>query len=277
MKIVPLNRKDLPFAHELTRIEKWGTSFSELEDLWNTHGEGAFLGTIDNLPVGMVFATAYNTKGFIGELIIKHDHRGKGYGTLMMQHAIDYLESKKISNILLDAVPQAVPLYNQFGFHEICKSWRFSGELQTKSHPSIFPMKTEHIDEVFKIDREIFGADRSSLLELIYHRFPQYCWISTANGSISGFIMAIEQENFLKIGPWITLPTEKSPEHLLENIDPMRTSVKVKLGILEKSQKAMEIAKKMGLDNYYHSIRMLRGDLMHHVPSEMAIGGPDRG
>ena len=70
-------------------------------------------------------AGVYGASGFVGELIVVKEKRGRGIGRQLLQHAIAYLHSRGVQNVLLDAPPAAVPLCERLGFRPVCRSLRF--------------------------------------------------------------------------------------------------------------------------------------------------------
>lgn len=277
MRIRSFQPEDLQFAKTLVDHEKWGTDITELQDLFDIYGKGAFLGIINEEPIGMVFATAYRKKGFIGDLIIKSDHRGQGYGQILFKKAIQYLEDQGISSILLDAIPDVARFYRKFQFHEICKSWRISGMIQSKTFPNIFPMHNFDWEDICFLDELVFGSDRSHLLEFQHHRYPELCWVLKRGNQVRGFIMGIQKSDHIKIGPWVVHPLEEHALTLLYNINPKVQVNPIKFGVLDQNKGAIQEFKDIGLEFDRYSIRMNRGKIFANSSGEYAIGGPDRG
>ena len=55
-------------------------------------------------------------------MAVRPDRRGKGYGSMLMQHCLDFARSAKAREIMLvtnDVLSAAVALYEQAGFREV--------------------------------------------------------------------------------------------------------------------------------------------------------------
>jgi GNAT superfamily N-acetyltransferase len=282
VRITFLSNQYIGEAYQLIQNEGWTVSEQDFRTLLAFNGTHAFMILIREKVIGMIVVIGYDTFGFLGNLIIAPSFRHKGYGTQLLQKAIASLSEMNISMIMLDAVPQAVPLYQRLGFQSICKSLRFRGELFHEEivHPLNFTekMTSGNFADVVSLDRQIFGADRSGLLKTQFKLFPQFCHTIYRNGKISGYIMATPYRNLLKIGPWICTEHESTPEILLQQVSSITPTSDIYLGILEQNTQSVDIMHHFNLPLQFHSIRMIfGGDHLPHSSGMFAIGGPDRG
>ena len=117
-------------AFQLIQNEGWTVSELEFRSLLAYSGTQAFMAVVQDEIIGMIVAIAYDTFGFLGNLIVSPNYRRQGLGTQFLHHAISTVSKNKISMIMLDAVPQAVPLYQRMGFLPVCKSLRFRGKFK---------------------------------------------------------------------------------------------------------------------------------------------------
>lgn len=279
-----LTINDLDFALNLTKIENWGTTRGELEDLLLFSPNCAILASVKDKPVGMVFTVNYDNFGFIGNLIVKKEFRSQGIGKQLMEKAITHLENSGNYLIMLDGVNAAVKLYQRFGFEVSCKSLRLEGEVIHKPNNRVFQMKNEDFRDVLKLDLKFFQANREFLLRKIFTRYKTLCKVIKQDDNITGFIMAIPKEDHLKIGPWIVDDEcEFEPELLLKSLDNNSKSFTIRMGMLESNKLASKIANNCSLQRYSYSFRMIyttknqRIIENHFKKGMLAIGGPDRG
>ena len=279
-----LTINDLDFALNLTKIEKWGTSRGELEDLLLFSPNCAILAIIGDEPVGMIFTVSYDNFGFIGNLIVKKEFRSQGIGKQLMQKSITHLENLGNSIIMLDGVEAAVGLYQRFGFKVSCKSLRLDGEVIHKPSNRVFQMKNKDFQDILRLDRKYFQANREFLLRKIFTRYNKLCKIIKQDDKITGFIMAIPKEDHLKIGPWIVDDEcEFEPELLLKSLENNSRSFTIRMGMLESNKLAFKIANICNLQRYSYSNRMIYTTGNKRIINNqfkkgmLAIGGPDRG
>jgi len=282
VRITVLSDQYIGEAYQLIQNEGWTVSEQDFRTLLAFTGTHAFMILIREEVIGMIVAIGYDTFGFLGNLIVSPSFRHKGYGTLLLQKAITSLSDMNIAMIMLDAVPQAVPLYQRLGFQSICKSLRFRGKLsheETGYLPNLTEKMTSgNFGDVISLDRQVFGADRSDLLKTQFKLYSQFCHTIYRDGKISGYIMATPYQDLLKIGPWICTEQESTPEILLQQVSSSMPASDIYLGILEKTTKSVDIMHRLNISMQFHSMRMTFGEAhLPHSSGMFAIGGPDRG
>ena len=104
----------------------WEEESGFSEEVWKQRIGNAIYAYDNDKCVGMIVCL-FNTQikvSHIAEICavyVDHEHRGKGIGKKLVQHALDYIsENKKISKIKLVVNPdqkEAVKLYGHFGFN----------------------------------------------------------------------------------------------------------------------------------------------------------------
>ena len=123
-----MQKADLQFAAQCTSAEGWvSEDLTTLEGFFLNDPGGCLLAEADGQPIGICIATCYGSSGFIGELIVIPDVRGRGVGAALLNQAVRGLKERGVETVYLDGVLNAVPLYERNGFRKVCRSWRFSG------------------------------------------------------------------------------------------------------------------------------------------------------
>lgn len=277
MQIRPLKPEELNFAHYLTKIEKWGTTRQELEELLTIDGQGFFIAHIKDEPVGIVTSINYGSFGFIGNLIVINSSRGQGIGSELMKKAIEYLKIHNVKTIMLDAVPSVIPLYERFGFIPICRSLRLKATCKSKSLSTYVSIMTaKDLIEIINLDYKYFNGNRSELIKKRYSQNYKSCFVIKRSGYIKGFLMAFPKNKHVFVGPWIVDPEEQNPHILLERLV-YKKKAKLIIGILESNYKALDLLKSLSFKVFNYSIRMYLGDPFTPSNGIIAIAGPDRG
>jgi len=277
MQIRPLKLEELNFAHYLTKIEKWGTTRQELEELLTIDPHGFFIAHIKDEPVGVVTSVNYGSFGFIGNLIVINNFRGQGIGSELMKKAIDNLKIHNVKTIMLDAVPSVVPLYENLGFIPMCRSLRLKATCKSKSlNTFVTNLSDNDLTEIVNLDYKYFKGDRSELIKKRYSQNYDYCFVIKRYGDIKGFLMAFPKNKHIFVGPWIVDTEEPNPHILLERLV-YKKKTKLIIGMLESNYKALALLKSFSFKIFNYSIRMYLGD--PYIPSNnmIAIAGPDRG
>jgi len=280
MTIRPAQTSDLDFFVECVTREGWlGGTRVEFEAFYDHDPHGCFAAEEGGERIGMIVATAYDTCGFLGALIVQPDRRGRGIGQQLMEHAIGYLRQRGIRSIYLDGDTPAVPLYERLGFHMVCKSLRFLGQIDPVERTNVRPMTRDDHDTVLHLDRAAFGADRSFFLRRCCDTFPELCHVWD-DGRIRGFIMGQPGHGVVTVGPWYVHDESVNPLSLLRAIAHDASPAKLRVGVLECNVSATSLMR--SLTTFVETEpcrRMVLGpDIRLGVsPQLFAVGSPAKG
>ncbi|KAA3609314.1 MAG: GNAT family N-acetyltransferase [Calditrichaeota bacterium] len=228
---------DIDFAYACILQEGWdGENKSALQGMFEFGPEGCFLLEERGVRVGVCVAVKYAHSGFIGDLIVLNEFRGKGYGTQLFQHSVNYMESQGITNLYLDAALAAVPIYEREGFRTVDRSLRFIGTVPGKPHAHVRPFQPTDLRQIITMDRKYFGDDRSFFLTRNGTFYPEYCFVFEKNDAIGGFIMGHPGIGVLTVGPWVVWDETVDPWQLLESLVHYYGDKPLRIGALEKHQ-----------------------------------------
>ncbi|MDH4241225.1 MAG: GNAT family N-acetyltransferase, partial [Phycisphaerae bacterium] len=235
--------------------------------------------------VGMVTTTCYQTMGWIGWLYVAERHRGRGLGATLMQRAVEHLKSKGTSTIILEAVVEAVSLYQRLGFREQFITQHYL--LEEAGHSASDDVDVRDIsqcsvDDIAAFDRRFFGQDRRRLFEIVMKN-PNFVGnIAYRNNSIAGILFLTEAEKNRQVSPMIVDLSVGSPDQTAQAlvsaafaksdkplyfrcplVDSGRAAMLVRQGVVEVA---------------YHTVRMCLG---REYPAEKAgtlsLGCPGKG
>lgn len=256
--------EDLDFASECTAVEGWaGETREALESLFLHNREGFFVAEEDGRRVGICAATSYGKMGFIGELIVRRETRGRGIGPKLLEHAVSYLRERGARSISLDGVGRAVPFYESAGFRMVCRSLRFLGALEGRERPDVRPMREADFNEVASLDLRAFGADRSFFLRRRFKLYPRFCLILESPAGITGFIMGLGGRGIVSAGPWIVAEQASRPIALLEGLALKARDTPIRIGALESNKAAVS------------TLLALPGFRPQHPSFRMVLGSPE--
>ena len=247
LNIRTMRTADLGFAAICTEREGWaGETRQSFEGFLAYDPNGCFLAEVGGQPTGICVATFYGQYGFIGELIVNPESRGRGLGCRLLDHAIGYLQGRGARSIYLDGVQTAISLYERAGFRKICLSLRFGRILSGGSHPQVRRMASVDLDQVARLDEQVFGADRSFFLRRKWSLFPKLCRVVEHEGEVAGYIFGWRGKGMLALGPWVVLPQIDRPDSLLESLASETPDAKVTLGVLESNVQAVNLLRSLG-------------------------------
>jgi len=202
--IRPMHVGDVPSGLRLCRLSRW----NQLEEDWGAflaspdgggwlaEREGTAVGTVTFLRYGPCFS-------WLSMMLVDPDARRAGVGTRLLETALDALAGDAC--VRLDATPLGEPLYRRFGFsgeYEVARvkigvtDGRFCPDPETAR-----PMRSGDLIEVLARDRQVFGADRSSLLASFYRRAADMAWTAHRGGTLRGYCFGRPGHLYRQIGP----------------------------------------------------------------------------
>ncbi|OGN93650.1 MAG: hypothetical protein A2Y88_15260 [Chloroflexi bacterium RBG_13_48_10] len=242
-----MNKDDLAFAAECTAAEGWvSENLATLEGFYLSDPKGCLLAEESGRPVGICIATCYGLSGFIGELIVHPEARGKGVGAALLNQGVRILQDRGVETVYLDGVLKAVQLYERNGFRKVCRSWRFSGSLPGEKSPRVRRMSMNDMDQVAALDTRSFGADRRFFLRRRFESFPELSYVLVDQGQVCGYLLGRGGKDWLSVGPWVMKDGIENPEELLNAIALEAKGRNISIGILDTHQQARELVQASG-------------------------------
>ena len=271
---------DQGFFLGLINMVGWGLTDTDYRRMLAFSPEGIFKATLGGEDVGIVVTVDYGEMAWIGNLIVVPDMRGRGIGEALMRRAMEHLEGRGVRTIRLDGVQKAIPLYRRLGFRDEYWSLRYTGRASRSPVAYAEPMRKSDLDAVTVLDEAFFKGRRGHLLRWVYDRFPDLCFASWKDGELTGFIMAKDGSDSLKVGPWICRPGyEAAAETLLRSLMNMRVGEDVWVGCPEGNRSGVAVLERNGFMSLPCSLRMCYGDcgVREDVEGIYGLGGPDKG
>jgi GNAT superfamily N-acetyltransferase len=199
-------KRDIPFALAQTEREGWDSTAESFEIHLAHDPEGCFLATVGDIPAGIVAATRFRDTGWIGELIVDPDYRGRGMGTLLMEHAVGFLEASGLGTLRLEADPAGIPIYEKLGFVHEFESPRFRLEkVPDLSVPAWSVHSGLDLDEAVAFDAPLFGDDRRKLLGELFKRARA---VYRSPNPLSGYLVVQPSRAGARLGPWLATDPE---------------------------------------------------------------------
>jgi len=202
MQLRLMTTKDIPDAMRLKDIAGWNQTAGDWKRFLSADSEGCFVAEYDGRVVGTSATIVYEDRfAWIGMLIVDPLHRGKGLGTALLERAIQYLDSRRIPCMKLDATPQGKPLYEKLGFQSeyTVERWMLKRQREKKTVREA-PVK---IRDILQLDREIFGADRSELLLSLTEEAPDFTLADAKEVDVAGYAFGRQGSLADHLGPWI--------------------------------------------------------------------------
>lgn len=180
----------------LAFAEQWITGRNELEFLLKTFPDGCFrMRDRTAAVVGYVTSLAHDRGGWIGNLIVRPDRRGRGVGPALFTGAAQALYGAGVETIWLTASEMGRPLYERHGFKTIGGIQRWIGD----GRGGAFASESLPAGDVdVSLDHFCWGDRRETLLR----------WVSGKGRIVSeaGAFAVLQSVNAaVQLGPWAAL------------------------------------------------------------------------
>lgn len=278
-----MNLADIPVLMELKNQNGW----NQLEDDWarfmRINPKGCFVGIQGDKIIGTVTSIPYpGAIGWVGMLLVDENCRGHGFGSSLLQKAIDQLKSSGKTIIKLDATSLGAQLYLNRGFKEESRLTRYlleginpSEAMQGNKNLAIHTVKKSELETILSIDRNYLGYDRSVFLKEFMVDNLDFTFILDDH---SGYITGRNGYVSHQIGPIIAKSLEIAQElfvHYLreKNIKDVFTDVHA------RNKRFTRFLESLGGRPHREFIRMYLGrkNVIGRHENEYAISGPEKG
>jgi ribosomal protein S18 acetylase RimI-like enzyme len=206
MAVRQLRAEDIPAALALINEEGWNYTSIELERMLQLDPDGSYLFE-DGHPIGIVMGVSYGRTGVIGHLVVSKKGRGRKIGQTLLNHSLDYFDSRGVESVALYATAEGEKLYNKYGFlkkrQALCVNARIP---KVVAFPDA--LKAERLDEkdmpdAIALDSDLFGDDRRKLMDMLFKESVGHRFKLSKNGALVGFIFARESPVGYDVGPWV--------------------------------------------------------------------------
>ena len=281
-KIRPMTSDDLAPAFGLSRAEGWNQTELDWRFLLMNPNNICLVAEYNNKVAGTATALVHSMNlAWIGMVLVDREMRGRGIGKMLMVEIIRNL--KKIESVKLDATPAGLPLYRKLGFIEECELHRMvnkSVSFKKFTEPDNCPVNIDSItfEEVLKLDKEIFGSSRSSLLNYLFQNYPEKAFHIIRSGKIDGYISGREGTRYSYIGPAVSFSAESGRLLIIKALKSLEGKP-VALDVLHDKQDLITWLESAGFEKQRSFIRMYLksnrycGNLDH----QYLISGPEFG
>ncbi|MCW4044225.1 MAG: GNAT family N-acetyltransferase [Candidatus Bathyarchaeota archaeon] len=199
-----MKRSDFQFAVQLANTMQWNMTTEDFKFMKNLEPEGCFTLFYGSEPVGIATCISFDKAGWFGNLIVKDAYRGQGAGTLLVNHALNYLKRACVETVGLYAFPPLAGFYEQFGFKPDMDFLVLKGKTASPATAgTLQPRKATKQDfpAVIAFDAQCFGAQRKKLLEPLLSGEGNLCYIAISDHEITGYCAAKAYEETVEVGP----------------------------------------------------------------------------
>lgn len=284
MRIRTMTEHDIATGMRLKELAGWNQTAADWKRFLEASPKGCFVAEIESKICGTAATISFENRfAWVGMVLVDPEFRGRGMGTTLLQTAIAYLDEMRIPTVKLDATPQGRAIYEKLGFvseYEI-ERWvlkrpqGFEAKLVKPRRAMLSPLELE---EILRVDREVFGADRGSLLRSLYDEAPDFVMRTEDQDALEGYAFGRRGSFADHLGPWVATQ-EKSVRFLLEEFLQRSSRDHVVADCMKSNAVANKLVRQFGFEYSRPLTRMYRGPNEHPGRPEKlcAITGPEFG
>ena len=263
-----MTRSELDLAVDWAAAEGWNPGIEDANCYWEADPKGFFMGFLGSKPIASISLVKYGVGfGFLGFYIVVPEHRGKGYGLQLWEHA---MASAPNRNIGLDGVVDQQDNYKKSGFSLAYRNIRFQGKAGISAAASpgkegsrdsgtLLPLDQIPLKEIRAFDRPFFPDDRSAFIRQWICQPGAIGLAMTEKGKLSGCGLIRECRTGWKIGP-LFAGTPAQAEQLFDALASLvPPGSDIFLDVPEPNGHGLELAKSRGMNPCFETARMYTG------------------
>jgi ribosomal protein S18 acetylase RimI-like enzyme len=261
MTIEPFRRNDIAPFLDLASEENWVAEPWEFEFLLSQFSQGCFATRGEKGDAaGFVTSLCHEQSGWIGNLIVAEQFRGRGVGAALFRKAMEALWSSGVQTIWLTASKMGKSMYEKQGFQSIDTIIRWSG-VGRQSHHMHEEAHTgeEALAAIGSIDSSAWGDRRSGLLQAVIGR----------GGLIrneSGFVVVQPCGEAMQLGPFSALDSDAAENLLNEGLRMVVNGKKLYVDSPASNRSALRIFNRRGLRISGSNVLMYAGKRPDYRP-----------
>jgi len=195
LRFDPLTEADMPMAAALSIEAGWNQIPGDWRRLLALAPRGCLAGRLDGNLVATATRVDYSeTTGWIGMVLVRKAHRGRGFGTAMLERVIG------AGPCGLDATELGRPLYRKLGFADVVPIDRWVGTLRRGPPGRVQPLR-DHFQAAMAFDRQACGVDRAELLGHLAGEPDVRQWVALDGDRIVGLASLRRGREHWHLGP----------------------------------------------------------------------------
>jgi predicted GNAT family acetyltransferase len=197
---------DIGDAMKLSSAEGWNQTEKDWKRLIENPGNICEAAEMERKVIGTATAMNYsNQVAWIGMVLVDKEFRGKGVSKALLTHLFGKLKDCK--SVKLDATSEGQKVYEKLDFRDEYSIVRMTNpslkelSLAEDEEISSGPVQLKRLQQVIALDRLVFGADRTRLIESLVKEYPDKLGLMERNNLITGFALGRDGSKYHQIGP----------------------------------------------------------------------------
>ena len=264
MHLRTMTKQDIPAGLRLKELAGWNQTAVDWNRFLDASPQGCFVADVDGQVRGTAATISFERKfAWIGMVLVDPEYRSRGIGTKLLEKTIEYLDQQKIPTMKLDATPQGKPLYEKSGFvtEYGIERWVLKRPPQADARMGDSKwtrMSTAELESILSKDREVFGADRGSLLCSLFEQSPQFAMGVWNSGALQAYAFGRSGSFADHLGPWMARD-KATAQKLLDTFLARSSRESLVVDCLPANACAVELLRTSGFSCARALTRMYRG------------------
>ena len=254
-----MTRGELDIAIEWAAAEGWNPGLHDADAYYAVDPEGFFIGLLEGEPAGSISAVKYDA-GYVfwGFFIVKPEHRGRGYGLRLWQHAEAALNGAIAG---LDGVLAQTQNYARSGFVEAYHNLRYRGVAGSTSDidPRVAVYTRADLDAVERYDRRCFPAPRHAFLDRWLRQPQAHALLYRDGDGLAGYGMVRPARDGYRIGPLFANGAREANALFVALVLRLPRGAPVYIDVPQPNGVAIDLVTRRGMTPMFGTARMYRG------------------
>lgn len=265
-----MEREDVDFAIGLARDEGWNPGIHDADAFYAQDPDGFLIGEVDGEPVACTSMVRYNDAfAFWGLLIVREEHRGRGYGLAVSNAALDHAGDRIIGGDGVVAMQQKYR--DRLGFEILYRNIRYRGIGGGEAPEELIQASEISFNDLCAYDTTIFSAPRPRFLRPWLAQKDATALASTGpDGEVRGYGVIRRCFDGHKIGP-IFADTPAIAAALLDGLAAAVPGETFFFDVPEPNTAAVALAQERKMETVFETARIYRGGAPA-VPLEQVFG-----
>jgi GNAT superfamily N-acetyltransferase len=278
-KIRDLLAGDIDQAMSLSVNEGWNQTENDWKFVIGDPDVAAIAALHNGVIIGTATAIIYKNKvAWIG-MVVEKSFRGQGIGRMLLTNILGRL--KNVGSVKLDATPAGYPLYQKLRFQDEYKVFRMINpgvKDISDTDSGICNIDSDTFNKVLDLDKTIFGADRSVVLNNFYRTYPSKAFVLNSEDRLWGYILGRDGMRFNFLGPVCASSTADAIRLISEALKQLANQP-VALDVPEDKSDLIQWLESAGFEKQRHFVRMYLRSNAHsgQVENQYLISGPEFG
>jgi GNAT superfamily N-acetyltransferase len=270
---------DLAAGMRLKSQAGWNQVEADWQRFLAMQPDGCFVAECDGAVVGTTVACVFDNVAWLAMVLVETAHRGRGIGTALVRHALEFIDRLGVRSVRLDATALGRPVYEKLGFAAQYELARYEGVLPPETSTGESQVEAacpEEYERICALDRAIAGADRRTFLMRLFEESPDDVRVMKRRENIHGYVAVRRGSGAVQVGPCIAEPDAGAV--LLRDAARRYGGTRVFVDVPLGNETAVACANALTLTESRRFVRMCRGPATGEDVSRLwASSGPELG